>query len=79
MLILVCRYEQLTVRSSELREQLHTELEAIMNSVVGFKVHIQRSLEAYEEFVEQEVVREYEEQDAAAPGGDQQLDEEMEE
>jgi kinetochore protein NDC80 len=61
------RYEQLTLRSSALREELHTELERMLNDVIKFKIHIQGSLEAYEEFVAQEVERECEEQEAAAP------------
>ena len=39
----------------------------MLNDVIKFKIHIQGSLEAYEEFVAQEVDRECEEQDAAAP------------
>ncbi|KAK3708638.1 kinetochore-associated Ndc80 complex subunit ndc80 [Vermiconidia calcicola] len=56
-------YEQLTLRSSSLREELHTELERMLNDVIKFKIHIQGSLEAYEEFVAQEVERECEEQE----------------
>jgi kinetochore protein NDC80 len=64
------RYEQLTIRSSALREELHTELERMLNDVIKFKIHVQGSLEAYEEFVAQEVERECEEQEAsAAPAG----------
>ncbi|KAF2154062.1 hypothetical protein K461DRAFT_267129 [Myriangium duriaei CBS 260.36] len=58
-------YEQLTLKSAALREELHTELEKIMNDVIKFKVHIQTSLENYEEFVAQEVEAECEEQEAA--------------
>ena len=56
----------------------------MLNDVIKFKVHIQRSLENYEEFVAMEVERECEEQDAAENGQsaavEQQLhdDEEME-
>ncbi|KAH0390500.1 HEC/Ndc80p family protein-like protein, partial [Aureobasidium melanogenum] len=56
-------YEQLTVASSALREELHTELERMLNDIIKFKVHIQSSLEGYEEFVAQEVERECEEQE----------------
>ena len=42
----------------------------MLNDVIKFKIHIQGSLEAYEEFVAQEVERECEEQEAAAPAGD---------
>ncbi len=58
------RYEQLTLRSAALREELHTELERMLNDVIKFKIHIQGSLEGYEEFVAQEVERECEEQEA---------------
>lgn len=58
-------YEQLTLASSQLRESLHTELERMLNEVIKFKVHVQGSLEGYEEFVAQEVERECEEQEAA--------------
>lgn len=59
------RYEQLTYRSAELREELHTELERILKTAVDFKIHIQQSLEHYEEFVAEEVEREYEEHEQA--------------
>lgn len=54
-------YEQLCFRSGELREELHTELERILKTVVDFKIHVQGSLESFEEFVAEEVEREYEE------------------
>ena len=78
---MLCRYEQLTLRSSALREELHTELERMLNDVIKFKIHVQGSLEAYEEFVAQEVERECEEQEAAAPVGEvaDQHGDEMEE
>ena len=81
MLTRVLRYEQLTLRSSSLREELHTELERMLNDVIKFKIHVQGSLEAYEEFVAQEVEKECEEQEAAAPlnDGEVQHGEEMEE
>lgn len=80
----VCnRYEQLTLRASALREELHTELERMLNDVIKFKIHIQGSLEAYEEFVAQEVERECDEQEAAGAGvgngGEQQHGDDMEE
>lgn len=65
MLTALRRYEQLTLRSSAIREELHTELERMLNDIIKFKVHIQTSLEGYEEFVAQEVERECEEQEAA--------------
>ena len=39
----------------------------MLNDVIKFKIHIQGSLEAYEEFVAQEVEREVEEQEGSAP------------
>lgn len=56
-------YEQLTLACSQLREEMHTELERMLNEVIKFKVHVQGSLEGYEEFVAQEVERECEEQE----------------
>ncbi|GIZ37604.1 hypothetical protein CKM354_000104700 [Cercospora kikuchii] len=77
-------YEQLTFRAAELREELHTELERILKTVVDFKIHIQTSLESYEEFVAEEVEREYEEMEGVlnAKGEDTitlGVDDEMEE
>ncbi|KAL8779213.1 MAG: hypothetical protein Q9213_007059 [Squamulea squamosa] len=48
-------YEQLTVRANALREELHTEIEKMLNDIIKFKVHIQKSLEDYEGFVVEEV------------------------
>jgi kinetochore protein NDC80 len=62
------RYEQLTLRAAALREELHTEIEKILNDVIKFKIHVQTGLEGYEQFVDEEVSGEYEdlqrEQDA---------------
>ena len=55
------RFEQLTLRANSLREELHTEIEKILNDVIKFKVHIQQSLENYEGFVDQEVKTELDE------------------
>jgi hypothetical protein len=55
------------LQSTALREELHTELERMLNDVIKFKIHVQGSLEAYEEFVAQEVEREWEEQEAQIP------------
>ncbi|KAF2718852.1 hypothetical protein K431DRAFT_340444 [Polychaeton citri CBS 116435] len=63
-------YEQLTLKCSEIREELHTELERMLNDIIKFKIHIQSSLEGYEEFVAQEVEREYDEQTAAEATND---------
>lgn len=57
-----CRYEQLVVKSAALREELHTELERMLNEIIKFKIHVQGSLESYEEFVAEEVEREAEEE-----------------
>lgn len=46
----------------------------MLNDIIKFKVHVQTSLEGYEEFVAQEVERECEEQESAeaaeAPDGE---------
>ena len=55
------RFEQLTLRANTLREELHTEIEKILNDVIKFKVHIQQNLENYETFVDQEVKAELDE------------------
>ena len=65
MLTFTLRYEQMTLAVSSLREELHTELERMLNDVIKFKVHVQTSLEGYEDFVAQEVDRECEEQEVA--------------
>ncbi len=46
------------VQANALREELHTEIEHIVNDVVKFKVHIQKSLSDYETFVIDETERE---------------------
>lgn len=51
-------YEQLTLRANALREELHTAVESMLNDVIRFKVHIQKSLEDYESFVVDEVEQE---------------------
>ncbi|KAF2473115.1 uncharacterized protein BDR25DRAFT_218781 [Lindgomyces ingoldianus] len=56
-------YEQLTLRANSLREELHTEIERMLDDIVRFKLHIQRSLEEYEVFIADEVERSCEEQD----------------
>lgn len=52
------RYEQLTLRANSLREELHTEVERMLNDIIKFKVHVQKSLEDYEGFVVEEVEQE---------------------
>ncbi|KAI4169511.1 MAG: hypothetical protein LQ343_005651 [Gyalolechia ehrenbergii] len=51
-------YEQLTLRANSLREELHTEVERMLNDIIKFKVHVQKSLEDYEGFVVEEVEQE---------------------
>lgn len=52
------RYEQLILRVNALREELHTEIEKMLNDTIRFKVHIQKNLEEYEGFVSDEVEHE---------------------
>ncbi|ESZ91066.1 HEC/Ndc80p family protein [Sclerotinia borealis F-4128] len=51
-------YEQLTLRANTLREELHTEIEKMLNDIIKFKVHVQKNLEDYEGFVVDEVEHE---------------------
>jgi kinetochore protein NDC80 len=57
-LLIIFRYEQLTLRANALREELHTEVERMLNDIIKFKVHIQKNLEDYEGFVVEEVEQE---------------------
>ena len=52
------RYEQLVLRASSLREELHTEIDRMLNDVIKFKIHIQKNLDDYEGFVADELERE---------------------
>lgn len=52
-------YEELCFRGAELREELWGELERVVRFVVDFKIHVQGSLEGFEEFVAGEVEREF--------------------
>jgi kinetochore protein NDC80 len=63
-------YEQLTLRANALREELHTNVETMLNDVIRFKVHVQKGLEDYESFVVDEVEQEL--------GGDLPADEDEE-
>ena len=77
---LLRRYEQLSLRSTALREELHTELERIMDYIIKFKIHIQKSLEDYEDFVAVEGEREWgEQQEGGLQSEEQHAGEEMEE
>ncbi|KAI6246150.1 putative kinetochore protein NDC80 [Erysiphe necator] len=51
-------YEQLSLRANSLRQELHCEIEKILNDIIKFKVHIQKNLEDYEGFVIDEVEHE---------------------
>ncbi|KAK1811206.1 kinetochore-associated Ndc80 complex subunit ndc80 [Friedmanniomyces endolithicus] len=62
-------YEQLGIRAAALREDMHTELERMLNDVIKFKIHVQTSLVKHEGFVAQEVEREIEEQQQWAGEG----------
>lgn len=54
----VGRYERLVLRASALREQLHTNVDRMLNDVVSFKIRVQRSLDDYKGFVAGELERE---------------------
>ena len=54
------RFEQLTLKANALREELHTEVEKMLNDIIKFKIHVQKSLEDYEGFVVREVEQELE-------------------
>lgn len=56
-------YEELQLRANTLREELHTEIERMLDDIVRFKLHIQKSLEEYEQFIADEVERSCEEED----------------
>ncbi|KAH6647552.1 HEC/Ndc80p family protein [Truncatella angustata] len=51
-------YEQLTLKANALREELHTEIERMLNDIIKFKVHVQKNLEDYESFVADELEKE---------------------
>lgn len=55
---LIYRYEQLTIRANALREELHTEITRMLNDVIKFKMHVQKSMEDYEGFVTDELEKE---------------------
>lgn len=63
-------YEQLMIRAAALREELHTEIERMLNDIIRFKVHIQKSLEDYEVFVAEEVERELDENEGEGRAND---------
>lgn len=61
-------YEELKDRASALQQELHGEVERMLEDVIKFKLHIQNSLEEYEQFVADEVEQEVEEQELADAG-----------
>ena len=70
------RYEQLQLRANALREELHTEIERMLDDIVRFKLHVQKSLEEYEQFIADEVEKSCEEQDMLAEDEDEEMAEE---
>ncbi|KAF2745179.1 hypothetical protein M011DRAFT_407247 [Sporormia fimetaria CBS 119925] len=72
-------YEQLTLRANALREELHTEIERMLDDIVRFKLHVQRSLEEYEQFVADEVETSYQEHDEQMRKAEMEDSEEMQE
>ena len=58
LFLTVSRYEQLNLHANAVREELHTEVERMLNDIIKFKVHIQQSLEDYEGFVIEEAEQE---------------------
>jgi kinetochore protein NDC80 len=46
-------YTQLKDRADALRNELHTDIERMLNDVIKFKLHIQKGLENYNEFVDE--------------------------
>lgn len=75
--LIICRYEQLQVRANTLREELHTEIERMIDDIVRFKLHVQTKLEEYEQFIADEVEGSLQEQDLMGEAGedDQDMDE----
>jgi kinetochore protein NDC80 len=46
------------LRANALREELHTEIDRMLNDVIKFKIHVQKNLDDYEGFVADELERE---------------------
>lgn len=46
------------MKANSLREELHTETMRMLNDVIKFKMHVQKSLEEYEGFVTEELEKE---------------------
>ncbi|KAG6008882.1 kinetochore-associated Ndc80 complex subunit ndc80 [Claviceps maximensis] len=51
-------HEQLVLRANSLREELHTEIDRMLNDIIKFKIHIQKNLDDYEGFVADELEKE---------------------
>ncbi|OMP84426.1 putative kinetochore protein ndc80, partial [Diplodia seriata] len=66
-------YEQLQVRANDIREQLHSEIENILNYVVNWKINIQGELCAYED----EVAKHQKEMEKSMTPADADMDEAM--
>lgn len=45
----------------------------MLDDIVRFKLHVQKNLEDYEQFIADEVERSCEEQDLLAQGGDEEM------
>lgn len=45
------RYERLTLKAEALREELHTQVEKMLNDVIRFKVNVQEGIEGFDAFV----------------------------
>ena len=70
---MLIRYEQLSHRADKLRDELHTEIEQVLNDIIKFKVHVQKSLEDYEGFVIEEAEQEAFAIDDATEHGQREL------
>lgn len=46
------------LRANLLREELHTEIDRMLNDVIKFKLHMQSNLDDYEGFVADELEKE---------------------
>lgn len=46
------------LRANALREELHTEIDRMLNDVIKFKIHVQKNLDDYEGFVADELEKE---------------------
>lgn len=65
----------MTLRANTLREELHTEIEKMLNDIIKFKIHVQKSLEDYEVFVANEIEAELEDNGVMEGMGEAKLEE----